>query len=290
MEAHAAGAEVIADRPGDRPVEAQRAGGRRAPQRRARAGAGDGVGAQARPRLEAPQRRGEVRPEAAVDVPGGEAVAAELELQDGDVPAVRAQRQGAATPVRAPAAAERAPRRRADDPVRDEARAGLERAHARARARAGDAVDRAEVGAVGASADLQGGDVAGHARLGAGRRREREHGQRDEEEAGAAHAGSVARPSRTFRCNAPPVDGARTPRRPRGPRAARHQLRLHVRGPPSGFRRAHVPSASRSHACVLSARQRSSVSSTRRAAPRRRPGRAARRGCRGCAASGRPSR
>ena len=84
-------AEAVAERDAERREEAQDRARRRAPERGERGRAGDAVGAEPGPGLEAPQRGSGARAEAAVDRAGREAVAGEQELQGGDVPAARAR-------------------------------------------------------------------------------------------------------------------------------------------------------------------------------------------------------
>jgi hypothetical protein len=88
-------------------------------------------------------------------------VGGEQELQAGDVPPARVERERAAAEPGAAAAAERAPRLRAGDAVGGQAAAALEALDGRRRGGPGDAVDGARVEPAGAQRDLQGGDVRG---------------------------------------------------------------------------------------------------------------------------------
>ena len=101
--------------------------GDRRPQRGDRGRPGDAHRGQARPALEAQQRRLDVRPEAAVDRARGEAVPREQELELDDVAADRAGREGARPERRSCERAERGDRPRPDGAVRDEAGPALER-------------------------------------------------------------------------------------------------------------------------------------------------------------------
>jgi hypothetical protein len=88
VEAVAARAERIAQHRGlQRPRQSERRGHRRTRERREGRLAGDAVGVQPRPVLELAEREVRVRPEDAVERPRRKAVAGQLELQGGDVPA-----------------------------------------------------------------------------------------------------------------------------------------------------------------------------------------------------------
>ena len=168
-----------------------------AAQARERRRPGEAVRAEPGPRLEAPQRRVGARAEPAVHRAGREAVAAEQELQLGDVPPALPGVQRAAAQRRPPAPAERPPRPRPGDAVGDEPAARLEAAHGGARLRPADAVDRARVDALRAQRHLERGRVGAP---GSGRRRQ--HQQEQDSDAPGSGDG-------------PTVSGLMTPRGPR---------------------------------------------------------------------------
>ena len=167
----------------------------RAAERRQRPGAGHAVGGEARPRLEAAQRGVGVRAEAAVERAGREAVGGEQELQRRDIPAAGAERQRPAPEPRAPAAAERAARARADHAVDGEAAAALELLHRGDGRRARHAVDAAGVEAAGAQRHLEGGDVGRRVAVAV---------------AGAASATAARAMTSSARATPKPTDGSAT--------------------------------------------------------------------------------
>ena len=100
VERDAARAEAVADRVGHRAEEAQRRARRRAAQGGERGGAGDAVGGEPGPRLEAPQRGVGVAPRPPSNVPDGKPWRGEQELQRRDVPAAGVRASSGRLPSR----------------------------------------------------------------------------------------------------------------------------------------------------------------------------------------------
>ena len=170
MEGGAARAVAVAERrrrSGVRSAGARTGGAREGGERR---GAGDAVGGAGRRRPAARRTAPAVRgAEAAVDAAAREPVGLERELQRGDVPAAVAGAQRAAAD-RVAALARRARGACAGrrSPSAHEPAPALDAAHAGARARAREAVDRPGVDAVRAQRDLQRGDARAGGRSGRG--------------------------------------------------------------------------------------------------------------------------
>jgi hypothetical protein len=181
MEAGAARPVAVADGHAHRPREAQDRARRPPAQPREGRGARNAVGRQARPVLEAHQRAEPARAEHAIDGAEREAVRLEQELQRRDVPTAVAAADRAPAERRPSAAAERAAGGRPCDAVDDQPAARLEAADGGARARPGDAVDRAAVEAARVQRHLQRrGSGARLCGLGREAREHRENGERCE--------------------------------------------------------------------------------------------------------------